>query len=283
MSRRPAFALTPVVMLLIAIGLAAMPLTGHVHAEQTAAQNARPTEMGAFGLLPPLNSFEQSLLLETLKGVVFALIIALAAFCANRVMERYKIREALFGEYVKKRTERVIGTWDKLTQLDSAWSNLILEKNAIRLASSDPAKGIDDNELAQRLREDHEALKARLRPKEPKELARLKREVEDLKKEVIRSIDHERLWLGPSATNELKRFYLLLKDHMEAVEKKQEEADDYFKEISSLPPFEKFRKGLAYWKAEIPRDSESRSRRAEIDALKIDLLKTIRRIARDGE
>jgi hypothetical protein len=281
MIRTRAFALDPAGVPLSAIGLVMLLLIEHVRAEPLAPQNAPPTEMGAFGLLPPLNSFEQTLLLETLKGVVFALIIALVAFCVNRVMERYKLREALFGEYLKKRTEKVTETWGKLNQLDSAWSNLILDKEAVTLASLDPTKGIDDEKLAQELREDHERLKSRLRPKEPKELARLEREVADLKAEVVRSIDGERLWLGTWATEELKRFYLLLRNHMETVEERHKERVAYLKETSSLPLSEKVKKGLKHWKAQIPLDIEGRSRRAEIDALKIDLLKTIRRIARD--
>jgi hypothetical protein len=65
---------------------------------------------------------------------------------------------------------------------------------------------------------------------------------------------------------------------MRVGEKQASQYDEFDKRASTLSAFERREKYLEFQKAQAPRENEAKRLRAGIDARRIDLLKTIRRI-----
>jgi hypothetical protein len=69
---------------------------------------------------PTALSFLDEVKLEAIKTLLFGALVGIAAFMGNRLLERYKSREALRGEIAKRRAELLGALCRELDQLTAA-------------------------------------------------------------------------------------------------------------------------------------------------------------------
>jgi hypothetical protein len=86
-------------------------------------------------------TFEQQLWLTLIDKLAIGLLIAIAVFILNRILEKYRGAQAFQNEIAKQRVSKISEVWSQLYTFDSIASQIIYDSSELHeLYVKDPAK-----------------------------------------------------------------------------------------------------------------------------------------------
>lgn len=142
---------------------------------------------GAFKIIPPLNPFEQKILLALLEGFVIAIAILFLGLLAKLMLERYRIRQSLIADFSKTRIEKTLQIWEQIGRLHVLFNEFL----TVELELGDLiVSGSDGNKLTD------------LETKLFKIEAKINKAFEELDSAIIK----DRVWLGKTGKSEFEQY-----------------------------------------------------------------------------